>query len=379
MLSRTATHMVLVALPALINAQSLTTYFFSIGDRPTSIVVPIPEGPATTVYVTMPVATVTRTTAFAQSVATQTIVVTAPVGQISSIANGIPSSYVVPPVSNIDAAAVVPISFNGYTTSLNLPSSASVPTGAVTLTPIIVAPPPASTIQTVIDSLTASLANGASSIANDASTLAGGIASSANAQASTLTSQAAEFTSTAVAQASSITSQVQESAISAIATASSSLAASSSNAASALESAQTSATSALGAATSQATSLANEATSSAAEISSSIAAAASSAIPSPLPTGLVIDTSSFTTSTRTSITVDKTTTISDVPTTSTSTTEETSTSTAEETSTSQAAATTSSAPENASTAAPPASGVGRLGAGGVMAALMCLGAVLYSL
>ncbi|KAI4226365.1 MAG: hypothetical protein L6R36_003223 [Xanthoria steineri] len=376
MLSLTATHMALVALPALINAQSLTTYFFSIGDRPTSIVVPVPEGPATTVYVTMPLATVTQTTAFPQSIATQTIVVTAPVGQISSIANEIPSSYVVPLVPNVNPAAVVPISFNGYTTSLNLPSSASVPTGAVTLTPVIVAPPPASTIQTVIGSLTASLANSASSIANDASTIVGAIASSADAQASTVTSQAAEFTSSASAQASSITSQVGESASSAIVAASSSLAAASLNAASALESAQTSATSALGPATSQATSLANEATSSAAEISSSIAAAASSSVtPSALPTGLVIDTSSFATSTRTSVTA----AAEETTTTSTSETSTTSTTSAEETSTSQAAATTSSPPESASTAAPPASGVGRLGAGGVLASLICLAAVLYSL
>ncbi|KAL8977354.1 MAG: hypothetical protein Q9205_006824, partial [Flavoplaca limonia] len=250
MRSSISINVALVAIPALINAQSLTTYFFSIGDTPTSIVVPVPEAAATTVYVTLPVEVITQTTAFPQSIATQTIVVTAPEGQISSIANEIPSSYVAPPVSNVDPAAVVPISINGYTTSLNLPSSASVPIGAVTLTPVIVAPSPASTIQTVIDSLTTSIPEDASSIAEDASTLVGSIASSVEDQASSLTSQFADATSSAAAEASSITSQVQESASSAVAAASETLASASSDAVSAISSAESSATSALDEATS---------------------------------------------------------------------------------------------------------------------------------
>ncbi|KAL8932293.1 MAG: hypothetical protein Q9216_006896, partial [Gyalolechia sp. 2 TL-2023] len=152
----TVTSFALVALPAIINAQSLTTYTFSINGVETSIVVPLPQAPTTTVYMTMPVATVTQTTAYSPAVATQTIVVTAPANQISSIANEIPQSYQAP-VESLSPGAVVPITINDYTTSINLPSSASVPTGAVTLSPIIVAPPPAtvaSSIQTAINPLT---------------------------------------------------------------------------------------------------------------------------------------------------------------------------------------------------------------------------------
>ncbi|KAL8706498.1 MAG: hypothetical protein Q9225_007945, partial [Loekoesia sp. 1 TL-2023] len=169
------TSLALLALPAVVRAQSLTTYTFSINGKETSIVVPLPEAPTTTVYMTMPVATVTQTTAFAPAVATQTIVVTAPVGQISSIANEIPTSYRVPPES-LSPGAVVPITLNGYTTAINVPSTASVPTGPVTLSPVIVAPPPpatvASSVQTAINSLSSAVAGSASSIANSAATQA---------------------------------------------------------------------------------------------------------------------------------------------------------------------------------------------------------------
>ncbi|KAL8645962.1 MAG: hypothetical protein Q9210_006416, partial [Variospora velana] len=135
-----------LAIAAVVNAQSLTTFTFSINGEETSIVVPVPQAPTTTVYMTMPAATITRTTALGPAVATQTIIVTAPVDQISSIANEIPSSYQVPAESlNINPAAVVPVTINGYTTAINLPSSASVPTGPVTLSPIVFAPSPPST------------------------------------------------------------------------------------------------------------------------------------------------------------------------------------------------------------------------------------------
>ncbi|KAL8686236.1 MAG: hypothetical protein Q9218_007248, partial [Villophora microphyllina] len=158
------TCLALVALPA-INAQALTTITLNINGKETSIVLPLPQAPTTTVYMTMPAATITQTTAFPQSIATQTIVVAAPVDQISSIAGEIPTSYQVPAASLQTPAAIVPVTINGYTTALNLPSSASVPTGTVTLSPVIVAPPPpsqyipsfpANSIQTAIGSLSSS-------------------------------------------------------------------------------------------------------------------------------------------------------------------------------------------------------------------------------
>ncbi|KAI4137250.1 MAG: hypothetical protein L6R39_007386, partial [Caloplaca ligustica] len=164
-----ATPLALVALPFIISVQSLTTYTFSINGKETSIVVPLPEGPMTTVYMTMPAATVTQTTAFGPAIATQTIVVTAPVDQISSIANEIPQSYQVPAESVGTPGAVVPITISGYTTSINIPSSVSVPTGQITLSPVVVAPPPlATSVQTAINSIQSSVAGSASGIATSA-------------------------------------------------------------------------------------------------------------------------------------------------------------------------------------------------------------------
>ncbi|KAI4177470.1 MAG: hypothetical protein LQ343_000451 [Gyalolechia ehrenbergii] len=369
-----ATFFALVALPAIINAQSLTTYMFSINGQGTSIVVPLPQAPTTTVYKTMPVATVTQTTAYAPAVATQTIVVTAPANQISSIANEIPQSYQVP-VESLNPGAVVPITINDYTTSINLPSSASVPTGAVTLSPVIVAPQSSSTvvssIQTAIKPLTSAAAGSASTIASSATTQASSIASSAGgqasaigssagAQASSLTSQASELTPTPIVPIpitpASLASAAANSASSALATLSS-------NPNSAIDSA----TSGLAATSSQATSLAGAASSKIAVASSqatSLAGSASSGI-SPItssdaiPTGIVTDTSSFTTSTRSG-------------TTTSSTAIETSTSTSSLEESTSATATTSS-PASASTAAPPNSGAVERRGSGVLGWLSALG------
>ncbi|KAL9576857.1 MAG: hypothetical protein Q9212_006760, partial [Teloschistes hypoglaucus] len=106
-----AARLALVALPAIINAQS-TTLTFNIDGKATSIVLSLPPAPATTVYMTVPGATITQTTAFPQSIATQTIVVTAPVDQISSIAGEIPSSYQAPAVSPQIPAVIVPVTIN---------------------------------------------------------------------------------------------------------------------------------------------------------------------------------------------------------------------------------------------------------------------------
>ncbi|KAL8954960.1 MAG: hypothetical protein Q9193_006992, partial [Seirophora villosa] len=116
----------LLAIAAVVNAQSLTTFTFTINGEETAVGVPAPQAPTTTVYTTVPSVTITETTAFGPSIATQTIIVTAPIDQISSIANEIPSSYQVPTESlNIIPAAVVPVTLNGFTTAINLPSSAS--------------------------------------------------------------------------------------------------------------------------------------------------------------------------------------------------------------------------------------------------------------
>ena len=139
-MSASAFRLVLAALPALINAQSLTTYRFSIAGEPTSVVVPLPDVPTMTVYKTLPATLVTRTTQLPRQIATETIVLTAPVGEISSIADSIPKSYQVPNQQAVSGTPgpVVPITFGGFTTSIHLPAAVSVPKSPVTLSPVVV-------------------------------------------------------------------------------------------------------------------------------------------------------------------------------------------------------------------------------------------------
>lgn len=137
-----SSRLVLAALPVLIHAQGLTTYIFTIGDKPTSLTLPIPNIPTTTIYKTLPATIITRTTQLPRQIATETIVLTAPVGEISAIADNIPQSYQVPNQQAVSGTPgpVIPITVNGYVTSIRLPATASVPPGRVTLSPVVVAP-----------------------------------------------------------------------------------------------------------------------------------------------------------------------------------------------------------------------------------------------
>lgn len=139
--------LVLAALPVLTHAQGLTTYILTIGDKPTSLILPIPNIPTTTIYKTLPATIITRTTQLPRQIATETIVLTAPVGEISAIAGNIPQSYQVPNQQAVSGTPgpVIPITVNGYVTSIRLPATASVPPGRVTLSPVVVAPGPAAT------------------------------------------------------------------------------------------------------------------------------------------------------------------------------------------------------------------------------------------
>ncbi|KAL8707320.1 MAG: hypothetical protein Q9220_007632 [cf. Caloplaca sp. 1 TL-2023] len=389
MLVATTRFALVAALPSLINAQALTTYTLTIFGKETSVVLPLPQVPTTTVYMTMAGATVTQTTAFPQSVATQTIILTAPADQITSIAGEIPSSYQAPPVT-VNPGPIVPITLNGYTTSINLPSSASVPTGAVTLSPIIAPPPPATTaIATPQDTATAQTVINPLPNTNSASTAAAGITSSAAAQASSIAASLSTATgvpasvlvagagsaSTNLASASATASSVLAGASSA-ANAASSQATSAANAASSsLAAASSGATSAAGAASSSLATASSQATSAVAGASSSLAdiSALTTTTSGVLPTGIVTDTSSFVTSTVTSSGSTETSTTAEEQSLSTTTT-------AESTAESSAAATTSSLGAG-NTAAPPNSGVGKLvgGGRGVVVGVLMVGIGLWVL
>lgn len=96
----------------------------------------------TTVVVT-PQTQVTATFALAPGVVTRTIIITAPVDQISSIIDAVPKSAQLQ--QSVEPGQTLPITINGYVTSIVIPDSASIPTG-VTLSPITPAFLPAPTI-----------------------------------------------------------------------------------------------------------------------------------------------------------------------------------------------------------------------------------------
>lgn len=127
----------LALVPALIHAQSVT-YLFTFGQLVTSVVLPSPPGVTKTIMVKEPQTTLYLTTQLPQAVTTQTIVITAPVNEISSIADGIPKSY--QETRSEAAGDVVPFAINGYTTSIVIPASASIPTdiSIAPFTPVII-------------------------------------------------------------------------------------------------------------------------------------------------------------------------------------------------------------------------------------------------
>lgn len=155
----------LALVPTLINAQSVT-YSFTFGQEVTSVVLPAPKVETTTITVKEPQETYYLTTQLPAAVTTQTIIITAPVNQISSIAGSIPKSY--QEILSEKPGAVVPFTINGYTTSIVIPASVSIPTDVSIppFTPVVI---PVATISSEsakavssIKALSSSIASGKS-------------------------------------------------------------------------------------------------------------------------------------------------------------------------------------------------------------------------
>ena len=106
-----------------------------------------------TVVVTDGAQTTLVQTNLPQQYVTRTVIFTAPVDQISSFVQAIPTSIQVV-VSQPDGG-FVPINLNGFTTSLFIPAAASVPTG-VPLSPITPIFAPAPTILSIASQSVAS-------------------------------------------------------------------------------------------------------------------------------------------------------------------------------------------------------------------------------
>ncbi|KAL2037206.1 hypothetical protein N7G274_010069 [Stereocaulon virgatum] len=128
--------------PAIVLAQS-TTYFFTVSGTVQSIVLPTAPTTTTTIYMTQPAAIVTVTPP--ASIETRIFTVTGPAPVVASIEGALPSGAQVQG-STESPGPIVPIAINGFTTSIQFPVSASIPTsGPVTIAPaVVVAPTPAS-------------------------------------------------------------------------------------------------------------------------------------------------------------------------------------------------------------------------------------------
>lgn len=123
-----ATRFAVALLPSLIVADS-TTITITFGGVVTSAVVQLPEPQIITVR--------------PQQIITTTIVITAPASQITEIAGKIPES--VQDIVSEEVGNVLPLTINGYVTSINLPASVSIPADTQ-LPPIVPVIIPAATI-----------------------------------------------------------------------------------------------------------------------------------------------------------------------------------------------------------------------------------------
>ncbi|KAL2059574.1 hypothetical protein ABVK25_000867 [Lepraria finkii] len=118
--------------PAMVLAQS-TTYSFTVNGNVHSIILPSPSITSTTIFVTHAAATVTITPP--ASIETRIFTVTGPAPVVASIEGAIPSGAEVQG-STESPGPIIPIAINGYTTSVQFPASASIPTsGPVTIAP----------------------------------------------------------------------------------------------------------------------------------------------------------------------------------------------------------------------------------------------------
>lgn len=105
--------------------------------------------------------TVAETIQNSPRVATRTIIITAPIDEITSIADSIPTS-VVQLQQSAQGGQILPITVNDYVTSILIPAAASIPTG-ITLSPIspVLVPVP-----TVVSAVSNNVDAGASSVSS---------------------------------------------------------------------------------------------------------------------------------------------------------------------------------------------------------------------
>lgn len=325
------TRLFLAALPSLICAQSMTTllYTYTTDGAVSSIVISLPlqGGQVETTIITQASATVTSTTALRPSVETTTITLTGPVSDLSSAAAGIPASYQLQQPS-IAPGPVIPITVHGYTTSLQLPSSVSLPSTAITIAP-------------------SAAATSASRATSSASEQASQASTSINAQASQASSPLSQATSQAGSSLSAQSSQASSSLSSAASEASSSLSSTESQLPTVVPVPNPNAAS-LQNSVSQATTMALT-TASVSSTSTVAASAGSVTTTTSVPTGIVTDTSTAPSTMQTS-----TTTSSSAASTTTQTSQA-----PQSTSTSATQARSSSPPQSSSTAAPSSGAVFR--------------------
>lgn len=140
---RNSARFVLALLPALAFAQDVYTL-------------------SQTVVVTNPQFTLTESPQNSPHVATRTIIITAPIDEITSIADSIPKSIQVQQ-TQLAGGQVLPITINTFVTSILIPAAASIPTG-ITLSPISPVLVPVPTVSQVVSALSNSLDAGASSV-----------------------------------------------------------------------------------------------------------------------------------------------------------------------------------------------------------------------
>ena len=203
------TRLILASLPALIHAQSILTtlYFTNTQDgQVSSIEVPFSPQQAHTETTTITEAgtTITQTTALQPSVETTTIVLTGPYPQVSSVADGIPKSIQVEQPS-VPAGPVVPVTVHGYSTTIQLPSSVSLPSTAITIAPPAIASSASSALVGAGSTASEKASQAAASVKSQASQAGSSIsekASQIGASISQTASEAGSSLSSAAAAAS---------------------------------------------------------------------------------------------------------------------------------------------------------------------------------
>ncbi|CAF9942803.1 MAG: hypothetical protein ALECFALPRED_010077 [Alectoria fallacina] len=186
--------------PSLILTQSVTTYSFTANGTPTSLVFSIPTVQTTTVTYTQAAYTMTLTPA--PMIETRTFTVTAPGDEISSIAGAIPQSVqVVAP--SVAPGPIVPVVIHGYTTSIQIPATASIPEGTYTPSPVHIAAATPVAVSTAAADASQAAANAQSAASEE-----GAIASNVAGDANPLTTVAAPAATAAVTVASNAAADV---------------------------------------------------------------------------------------------------------------------------------------------------------------------------